>query len=87
MGRAVWEVLFQTVVLAIAKKINYKREWIRMRTLTIEKDCSVEKRNRKQYESVEITVVFLASDDIITESVTDNGENLKPMNPNWGLFD
>lgn len=58
-----------------------------MRTLTIEKDCSVEQRNRKQYESVEITVVFLASDDIITESVTDNGENLKPMNPNWGLFD
>ncbi len=58
-----------------------------MRTLTIENACSAEQRKRKQYESVEITVVFLASDDIITESITDNGENLKPMNPNWGLFD
>ncbi len=58
-----------------------------MRTLTIEKDCSVEQLDRKQYERVEITVVFLASDDIITTSITtEDGENLKPMDPGW-LFD
>ena len=58
-----------------------------MRTLPIEKDYPVEQRERKQYERVEITVVFLAFDDIITESITDNGENLKPWNPNWDIFE